>query len=92
MIIEMEEGVNLGIVGFVVRRLQDKGCDVSICRKNGNLMIAALGLSADGLSFLFMEGLPGIKSFRRDNGLFLECNGDGYEEAWRVLQLLENKH
>ncbi len=95
MIIEMKgqsEGVNLGVVGFTVQKLQDKGCDVLINQNNGHLVIAAFGPGENSLDFQFMEGLPLVKRWNRDNKIFVLSDGQGFEEAWRTLQLLENRH
>ena len=91
MIIEMKKGLNLGALGFVVKSLQDSGCDVLIKRNNGSFVIAALGSAAGKLDFVFMERLVGIKRYDRSNAFFVSCNGEGFEEAWSVLRLLENR-
>lgn len=100
MIIKMRKGAHLGIIGTAVRKFLDAGCelwDIMIKRNNGEAFIAVFRDSANLLkdrfsNFLFKEGLVWVESYDLDNALFRDSNGEGFEEAWLVLQYPECKH
>lgn len=91
MIIVMKKGSQIVTIGHNVRKLIEAGYemeDILINKNNGKALIAVLGQSgerlAKGMDSLLREKFVLIETIR-DDSLFHQTNGGGFEEAWNVI-------